>query len=110
VATFYAEPGPGANNPEVYVDVASVTSWSSASATAVDLDLDVVRRWDGTVFVDDEDEFLEHQRTLGYPPEVITAAQLSCEQLVPAVTNHVPPFDSTCSVWLDVLAGLADEG
>jgi protein associated with RNAse G/E len=110
VATFYAEAPPGANNPEVYVDIASVTSWSSASATAVDLDLDVVRRWDGSVFVDDEDEFLEHQRTLGYPPEVVTAAQLSCEQLVPAVTNHVPPFDSTSSVWLDVLAGLAAEG
>jgi protein associated with RNAse G/E len=107
VATFYAESPPGANNPEVYVDVASVTSWSAASATAVDLDLDVVRRWDGSVFVDDEDEFREHQRTLGYPPEVISAAQASCEHLVPAVTNHLPPFDDTSAGWLDVLAGLA---
>ena len=109
VATFYADAPPGANNPEVYVDVASVTSWSAASATAVDLDLDVVRRWDGSVYVDDEDEFLEHQRTLAYPPEVISAAESSCAQLVPAVTNHLPPFDDTSQGWLDVLAGLAVE-
>ncbi len=109
MATFYADAPPGANNPEVYVDVASVTSWSAASATAVDLDLDVVRRWDGSVYVDDEDEFLEHQRTLAYPPEVISAAESSCAQLVPAVTNHLPPFDDTSRGWLDVLAGLAVE-
>jgi protein associated with RNAse G/E len=109
LATFYAEAPPGANNPEVYVDVASVTSWSAASATAVDLDLDVVRRWDGSVFVDDEDEFLEHQRTMGYPPDVISAAEASCAQLVPAVTNHLPPFDETSLRWLDVVAGLAVE-
>ena len=29
--------------------------------TAVDLDLDVIRRFDGSWFVDDEDEFAEHQ-------------------------------------------------
>jgi uncharacterized protein len=107
VATFYAESPPGANNPQVYVDVASVTSWSRDSATAVDLDLDVVRRWDGSVYVDDEDEFLEHQRTLRYPPEVISAAEASCAHLVPAVTNHVPPFDQTSLAWLDLLAGMA---
>jgi protein associated with RNAse G/E len=109
VATFYAEAPPGANNPQVYVDVASFTSWSPESATAVDLDLDVIRRWDGSVFVDDEDEFLEHQRTLGYPPEVIRAAEASCAQLVPAVRNRLPPFDDTSIGWLDVLAGLPVE-
>jgi uncharacterized protein len=109
MATFYAELGPGNGNPEVYVDVTSVPSWSPGSATAVDLDLDVVRRWDGTVFVDDEDEFVDHQAALGYPPSVVSAAESSRDTLVPAVTQRRPPFDDTCRGWLAVLAGLAPD-
>ena len=66
---------------------------------AVDLDLDVIRLpdplppvesapWDvppagpGEVFVDDEDEFAEHQVLYGYPADVVAAAQASCDALV----------------------------
>lgn len=35
----------------------------------VDLDLDVVRRFDGSAEILDEDEFAEHQVRYGYPPE-----------------------------------------
>ena len=47
----------------------------------IDLDLDVVRFRDGRVEVLDEDEFGQHQATLGYPPHMInqpaTTAQSS---------------------------------
>jgi uncharacterized protein len=41
----------------------------------VDLDLDVVRRFDGSAEILDEDEFAEHQARYGYPPEVTGHAE-----------------------------------
>ena len=46
--------------------------WDGHMLRAVDLDLDVVRGFNGTVIVDDEDEFAEHQVAYGYPEDVIT--------------------------------------
>ena len=70
---------------------------------AGDLDLDVVRELDGRVWVDDEDEFAEHQVSFGYPPEVIDAARASTDRLVgligsrpPAVRRHRRSRGSTC--------------
>ena len=50
---------------EVYIDMSTVPVWDGDTMTAIDLDLDVVRLWDGTVEILDEDEFAEHQVTLG---------------------------------------------
>ena len=52
------------------------------TVTAVNLDLDVVRYFDGRVEVLDEDEFAEHQVQLGYPAELITQARQTCDWLV----------------------------
>ena len=65
---------------EIYVDVTTVPRWTRAGdglaeVRMVDLDLDVVRRFDGVTYVDDEDEFADHQLTLGYPVAVIDAAR-----------------------------------
>ena len=53
----------------VYVDVTTPAQWGEGAGVGVvrlvDLDLDVVRRWDGSVLVEDEDEFAEHQVALG---------------------------------------------
>ena len=57
LATFHGPGGP----LSVYVDVTAPPTWSGATVTAIDLDLDVVRELDGRVWVDDEDEFAEHQ-------------------------------------------------
>ena len=46
----------------------------------VDLDLDVVVTREGHLYVDDEDEFAEHQVALGYPPEVIDLARRACHR------------------------------
>ncbi|MFC7720007.1 DUF402 domain-containing protein [Nonomuraea recticatena] len=80
---------------DVYVDVTTVPEWRDGAVTMVDLDLDVVRTKEGRVFVDDEDEFAEHQVLLGYPPEVIAQAEAATRGLVKAVTDRVPPFDGT---------------
>ena len=74
--------------------------------TAIDLDLDVVRELDGRVWVDDEDEFAEHQVSLGYPAEVIAAARASCDRLVGLVGGGHPPYDAdTKRAWFERLIG-----
>ena len=64
-ASFYdAEDHP----TSVYVDMTTPAVWSGNSVSMVDLDLDVIVRRDGTLLLDDEDEFALHQVELGYPP------------------------------------------
>ncbi len=64
--TFHA-PGIWA---DVYVDLATPTTWEGTTARLIDLDLDVVRRSDGSIYLDDEDEFEQHRVQLGYPDDV----------------------------------------
>ncbi len=114
MAAFHA-PGAGSSwvqlggaEVQVYVDVTTAPLWvpdpddpgRGAVVRAVDLDLDVVRGSDGTTLVDDEDEFAEHQRTLGYPDALVAAAQGSCDAVLEAVAGRVPPFDDTYRRWL----------
>lgn len=100
LATFYA---PGFR-VEVYVDVTTPARWDGAVLRAVDLDLDVVRGKDGRTWVDDEDEFAEHQLAFGYPEETVSSAVAACDDVLRRVTAHTPPFDGgTPARWLDVL-------
>lgn len=90
----------------IYVDMTTPPAWDGAVLRAVDLDLDVVRLQDGTTYLDDEDEFAEHQVSLGYPAEVVEAARASCDRLVALVGGGHPPYDGSAEPWFDVLAGL----
>ena len=110
---------------DLYVDIATPGRWDGTVMRAVDLDLDVIRMSDplpavvyqaavdacrvaGEVFVDDEDEFEEHQVAFGYPPEVVDLARRSCDEVLSAVTSRVPPYDGTTAQrWLDVLRDLS---
>lgn len=97
VATFYA------SQPLIhtYVDITTPAQTSPGQVTCVDLDLDVVRdRVGDRVWVDDEDEFAEHQVRFGYPPEVIVGAQGVCARVRSAVENRVEPFGSVGQEWL----------
>lgn len=100
VATMY---GDDADRPvDVYVDIATPSEWSEHDATVrtVDLDLDVIRDPDGRVWVDDEDEFAEHQRSLGYPTDVVAAAEASCAEVLEAVTDLSGPFAGVHLDWI----------
>ncbi|MBJ7356704.1 DUF402 domain-containing protein [Nocardioides sp.] len=99
LATFH---GPGGDK-RTYVDMTSVPSWDGSVVRAVDLDLDVVEELDGTVFVDDEDEFAEHQVLFGYPREVVTLAEVTRDSVLAAVTARAAPFDGSAQRWLEVL-------
>ena len=100
VATMY---GDDADRPvDFYVDITTPSEWSAddASVSTVDLDLDVVREPDGRVWVDDEDEFAEHQVALGYPTDVIAAARASCDEVLAAVTGEADPFSGVHRDWI----------
>ena len=90
--------GPGVPTA-IYVDVTDTPAWDGNTVRAVDLDLDVVKAWDGMVLVDDEEEFAEHQVQLGYPPEVVDAAQRSCDALVAAISGGEEPWATVGHAW-----------
>jgi hypothetical protein len=103
LATFHGEPRDWV---AVYVDITTPPVWDGATVRTVDLDLDVIRRVEGEVFVDDEDEFAEHQVAFGYPARIVAAAQRSCELVRDAVVRGLPPYDGSHERWLATLAGL----
>lgn len=105
------EPPPGPTDParspiETYVDLTTVPRWHDTEeglrVEAVDLDLDVIRRFNGAVFIDDEDEFAEHQMTLGYPAEVVARTRATADAVHQKVRDGAPPFDAATSRgWLE---------
>lgn len=116
-ATFHA-PGIWC---DLYVDITTPASWQGIVLRAVDLDLDVIRlsvdsdgpppgsapRRPGELYVDDEDEFAEHQVAFGYPAHVVDAARASCEQVLAAARAGLPPYDGTHRRWLTELSRLS---
>lgn len=93
----------------VYIDVAWDVRWDGAVPTAIDMDLDVVRRVDGTVFIDDEDEWEEHRALFGYPDDVAETLEGTAAELKRLVVAHEPPFDDQVpDHWLAVLDALPD--
>jgi hypothetical protein len=96
VATFWSDFGMS-DAASVYVDITTVPVWSAADpgpaeVVMIDLDLDVIRLFNGHLFVDDEDEFAEHQVSFGYPADVVTDAETTCAQVLTAVQRGDQPF------------------
>ena len=86
---------------EIYCDITTPVEFGEDVFTMIDLDLDVIRRRDGTtVLVDDEDEFAEHQVKYGYPADVVATAQATCDWLVGAVVTE-EPFLTVYKSYLD---------
>jgi uncharacterized protein len=84
----------------VYVDMATPAEWDGTVLRSVDLDLDVVKLHDGTVYLDDEDEFAEHRVAYGYPPEVVAMTEESAARVLAAVRAGAAPYDGTAKRWL----------
>ncbi|MEO7069326.1 MAG: DUF402 domain-containing protein [Nostocoides sp.] len=88
----------------VYCDIVTDTRWrfdGTAEVTAIDLDLDVIDPADGSgVWVDDEDEFAEHQISLAYPVEVIAAAEAETARVVEEIRGGAAwSRAATAEVW-----------
>jgi hypothetical protein len=59
------------------------------------------RHRDGTVTIDDEDEFDEHSVALHHPGDVIDSARRAADDVFAALSVHAPPFASPPTSWLD---------
>jgi uncharacterized protein len=96
---FFNEPETSAR-VGVYVDITTTPEWSEDTVRVIDLDLDVVRTWNGEIKVLDEDEFADHQIRFGYPPEIISLAERSCADVLEALRVGAEPFSHRGAEWL----------
>lgn len=84
-----------------FVDIVTPPRWVSDDRyEMIDLDLDVVRHQDGTIEVEDEDEFVVHQVRYGYEPEMIRAAETETSRIVEALRRREEPFFDIAATWL----------
>lgn len=73
-----------------------------------DLDLDVIRMRGEPAFIDDEDEFAEHARTMEYPRWLAERARWSADALLAGALQRTAPGEHARHAWLERAAGLAD--
>ncbi|HXS66283.1 MAG TPA: DUF402 domain-containing protein [Streptosporangiaceae bacterium] len=101
-ASFNAAPA----RTEVYCDISSPVRWlSPREVTMIDLDLDVIRRRDGSVHLVDEDEFAEHRVKYGYPSDVIAESERAAARLQVALADGTEPFATVYHSYLAQLTG-----
>lgn len=82
---------------DLYVDIVSGTTRTESAVTMVDLDLDVIRRRDGSIELLDVDEFELHQVELAYPERLIKHAELVAERVLEAVNAGAEPFGGSAA-------------
>lgn len=85
---------------QLYVDITTPTTRVGDTFELVDLDLDVEQLDDGAVEILDRDEFVRHAEQQRYPPEVVEAAEETCERVAASVRRREPPFDGSHQRWL----------
>jgi hypothetical protein len=97
-AEFYA------SHPQwqVYVNIGTPCERLRGRVRQVDLDLDVVRTWNGKVEILDEDEFAEHQLELGYPADLIDRARAATTEVAAMLADRTEPFDRAAERWLEL--------
>jgi protein associated with RNAse G/E len=83
-----------------WIDTSTPATFEEHRVTTIDLDLDVVRGPDGTVWIEDEDEFAEHQVVFGYPPALISNAMRATKEMERALIDLREPFASAPASWL----------
>lgn len=88
---------------DLYVDIVHPPRWvSPACVRIVDLDLDVIRRPNGDVVLDDEDDLELHAQTLAYPPELVDGARTAADTVLRAVAAFASPFARPPARWVAV--------
>lgn len=81
------------------MNVALPSTWRDGTLRFVDLDLDVIWLADGTVLIDDEDEFAEHRERFGYPPDLVERAWRAVGDVRGLIDRGEEPFDGKLYGW-----------
>lgn len=94
-----------------FVDIVTPPDWISENRyEMVDLDLDVAVHRDGTIEVQDADEFEIHQLRYGYTPEMIRRATEETTRIVELISVGEEPFFAVAAGWLERLDGEGGRG
>ena len=96
-ASFY---GSAHDHIDTYVDMTTVPRWCGPAVTMTDLDLDVILMRDGSLVLDDEDEFEDHRVELGYPRDLVDLARRTADEVLGAIRDGTEPFGSVGGSWL----------
>lgn len=96
-AEFYP---PHPDHEEIYVNIGTPCDRHPGRIRQVDLDLDVIRTFDGAVETLDEDEFADHQVRFAYPQELIDGARRTAEEVAGMLVRREEPFDRAASDWM----------
>lgn len=98
--------GMDGNAASHFVDIVTPPVWLGEERyEMVDLDLDVVLHLDGTVDIEDEDEFAVHQVRYGYTEEMIRNAVETTSRIAEALRDGEEPFFEVAADWLTRLDG-----
>jgi len=103
----YNGPGSGISH---YVDIATQPVWCEGIVEMIDLDLDVLVLDDGTVPIDDEDEFEEHQVSFGYPRGMIERARSETSRVADLIDRGEEPFFDVAVSWLEQVPSIPARG
>ncbi|MFP3882978.1 MAG: DUF402 domain-containing protein [Actinomycetota bacterium] len=89
-----------------FIDIVTPPRWVSENRyEMIDLDLDVALHVDGTVEVQDEDEFEVHQVKYGYTDEMIRGAVVETRKVVEQLQGGHEPFFDVAEQWLGRVDG-----
>jgi len=98
--------GSFARNYSHFVDITTPPAWVSENRyEMIDLDLDVAVHADGTIEVQDEDEFEVHQVKYSYTVDMIDNAVRETESIVEQLHNRREPFFDVAEHWLGRVGG-----
>lgn len=93
--------GTGRENYTHFVDIVTPAVWAGdCRYEMIDLDLDVAVHVDGSIEVQDEDEFEVHQVRYGYTPDMVRRALEETEWVVSALERRNEPFFDVAAAWL----------
>jgi uncharacterized protein len=98
--------GSFARNYSHFVDITTPPEWVSENRyEMIDLDLDVAVHVDGTIEVQDEDEFEVHQVKYSYTEDMIANAVRETENIVEQLQTRREPFFDVAEHWLGRVGG-----
>lgn len=83
-----------------YVNIATPATWDDRRVTAVDMDLDIIRRaGEERVILDDEDEFAHHTGVMEYPEKLVDRCRREVDVIHSRVTAREGIFDNRIFEW-----------
>ncbi len=108
VAKFFPEGRRGGR--QVYVDLATQVRYRADRhlVTAVDMDLDVIKSVTRGVWIEDQDEFMEHEGSMKYPADLVRKVWGDAVAVEKMVREGSGPFGGRAEYWFDVFTKLQE--